>query len=99
MTEDLKERMAEKSWTSIEVNSIALELRDRLPGSVVHVDDVVNHLCEQCKHGKEGDLVNNGHRDRCILCAGAESFDEYKNKSEHFRMAGRPPGLLPPSYR
>ena len=88
VTEDLKERMAEKSWTSIEVSSIALEPRDRLPGSVVHVHDVMDYLC---KHGREGDLVNNGHRDRCILCEGAEStaesFDGYGDKSEHFRMA------------
>ena len=44
--------MAEKSWASAAVRSIALELRDRLPGSAVHVDDVIEHHCDQCKHGK-----------------------------------------------
>ena len=87
MTEELKERVAEKSWTTIEVSSTALELQDRLSGSVVHVDDVTEYLCDQCKHGKEGALLNNGHRDCCILCAGAESLEGCGNKSEHFRMA------------
>lgn len=48
VTEDLKERMAEKSWTTIEVKSIALELRDRPTGSVVHVNDVMEYVCSQC---------------------------------------------------
>ena len=69
------------------MNSIALELRDRMFGSVVHVDDVTDYLCNRCKHGEEGSLVNNGHREHCILCAGAESFDGHGNKSEHCRMA------------
>ena len=56
VTEDLKERMAEKSWTTIEVRSIALSIRDRTVGSVVHVNDVRDYLCDQCKHGEEGRL-------------------------------------------
>ena len=59
VTEELKERMAEKSWTTIEVNSIALELRDRLSGLVVHVDDIKGRLCNE---GRLYDLLLGRHQ-------------------------------------
>ena len=55
----------------------------------------VEYLCDQCKNAEEGSLVNNGHRERCVLCAGAESFDGYGNQSEYFRGGGRPGSRLP----
>ena len=62
---------AEKSWTSIEVHSIALEPRDRLSGSVVHGP---RGRCDgiPLRPMQTWERRRSCEQRPCILCAGAE---------------------------
>ncbi|CAJ1461832.1 unnamed protein product, partial [Effrenium voratum] len=69
---ELKERVAEKSWTTIEVSSTALELQDRLSGSVVHVDDDI----------ADGEKKTPSDDSKKASASGGESKEEKPSKGE-----------------